>query len=187
LIPALIGALATCAFGAARPGKKKILDSLGLDFLSASIEGGLGAVICMLPRTDPPGDCEPEQAGEALARAGGVLARLILRGVVVRLGGDVPATREALIGQFRSSKLGDGFALWIEQNWKNLLTNPRLRVESKRSGGGADIVVSERKSRAPAAARPPAADPPTFPAINAAAQAATLVAAAAQGAPFCPL
>jgi hypothetical protein len=187
LIPALVQTLSATALSGAPAGKRVILTALGLNFLSESIEGSLGEVICVLPRMDRSGDCEPEQAGEALARAGSILARLILRGVVVRLAGDVPATREALIGQFRSSKLGDGFALWIEQNWKDLLTNPRLRVESKRSGGGADIVVSERKSRAPAAVRPPAADPPTFPAINAAAQAATLVAAAAQGAPFCPL
>jgi hypothetical protein len=47
--------------------------------------------------------------------------------------------------------------------------------------------LSERNPRKSASSQPPAPDPPTFPpgtALNA--QAATLIAAAAQGAPFCP-
>jgi hypothetical protein len=187
LVPVLVQTLSAAAYGEAPAGKKGILTALGLNFLSESIEGGLGEVICVLPRMDRSGDGEPEQTGEALARAGGVLARLVLKGVVARLAGGAAAKRDALIGEFRSSRLGDGLAFWIERNWKDLLANPRLQVESRLSGAGGEVIASERKPRVPAAPRPPAADAPTFAAINAAAQAATLVAAAAQGAPFCPL
>jgi hypothetical protein len=47
--------------------------------------------------------------------------------------------------------------------------------------------LSERSPRVPGTFREPAVDPPTFSSnMDAAAQAATLVAAAAEGKPFCP-
>ena len=55
------------------------------------------------------------------------------------------------------------------------------------SGAPASPPVYQRPAPPDATYREPASDPPTFPAdIDAAAQAATLAAAAASGQPFCP-
>lgn len=89
----------------------------------------------------------------------------------------------------------------------NLMSSGRLHWHVRRgtvlaAPGQKSALTRERKSdkfvafplawRKPAAAfsssRQPAVDPPTFPLhINAAAQATVFLAAAAQGAPFCPI
>jgi len=119
---------------------------------------------------------EVERAAEQLALAVGILSRTILQGIVRYLlnGGSAPTRRgtivteqvvrthetkiiadEAevhLVRQLRSSKLDSSFAAWVEQNWKDLLTNPLLRLRPRpRTGGGsasADHVSSERMPRA---------------------------------------
>jgi hypothetical protein len=159
-------------------------------------------------------DSEIEQAAAELALAIGILVRLILQGIVAYLlsrgspattrgtiaTGPAGRTHETkiiadevvaeLVGQLRSSKLDGSLAPWVEQNWKDLLTNPQLRLRPRLSGGAvsADRVSSERRPRAPIPPSTPANDPPVFSSdTNLVAQAATLVAAAAQGAPFCPV
>jgi hypothetical protein len=79
-----------------------------------------------------------------------------------------------------------------------LLVSGRLHIhalfEQEPPGGTSSVAIdappapfplSQRKAP-PIADRPPISDPPTFSDIDGAAQAATLVAAAAAGAPFCP-
>lgn len=93
-----------------------------------------------------------------------------------------------LLAALRSSKLGDRFAAWVENNWIELLSNPRPRVAARRSGGGQDHAVFESRPKVAKVAAPqPKPDPPTFSGIDFEEQAATLVAAVAQGMPFCPI
>jgi hypothetical protein len=159
---------------------------------------------------------EPDTAtGLALAIA--VLVRLILQGIVhylrnrpltavapLTVGPSQVAgkpevktgTRETviqLVDRLRSSQLGDAFETWVSSNWSDLLKNPRLQsATSLRDGGGSSKVgqvISQRRPRvSPPPTTPTAPEPPTFPPdIDMSAQAATLIAAAAQGLPFCPM
>jgi len=92
-----------------------------------------------------------DRAADQLARVSGILMRLILEAIVAYLLKKVAmsstrgamatvngvrtvgaqATAEAsvaeLVGKLRASKLGAGFADWVESNWRDLMENPRLR------------------------------------------------------------
>ena len=161
-------------------------------------------------------DQEVERAAEELALATGILGRAILRGIVEYLENGSRAPRRGsvasghavgtpetalptdaavaqLVAHLRSCKLENGFAIWVERNWKELLKNLRLRIRPRMGGGSvaAELgrVSSGRTPRVPLAQfSQPESDPSTFSSdVRLAAQAATLVAAAAQGTPFCPV
>jgi len=78
-------------------------------------------------------------AAEEFAYAVGLIFRGILQGVVAFLlakGSAAAASRvPEPVGKLRSSKLGAGFADWVERNWRSLVENPRLN-KGKQSGGG---------------------------------------------------
>lgn len=141
-----------------------ILTWLGVGFLAASILGGLGELISLelsaVRRGWAAGDlsgprrsAEIEAAAQELAKAAGVLIRLILEGILAYLmrgapmatsraatatvnqvrsaGSEVVAaeTVAAVVKELRSKSklLGKGFADWVELNWQKLLDNPKLR------------------------------------------------------------
>ena len=178
------------------------LPAFGLEFLPQSAGSGLAETVRVLQSglskadgaTGHRGaerDSEIEQAAEELARAAGILVRAILQGIVEYLLTRGSSAVPLIVGQLRSSRLDSSLATWVEQNWNELLTNPQLRPRPKLGGGGAaaERVSSGRVPRAPAIpVVQPAAEPPTFSSdAMLEAQAATLVAAAAVGAPFCPV
>lgn len=198
------------AQGARSLDNKSILGMLRLEFLADSIDSSLGGVVC-LARMGVPMDSarESENAAEAVAAAAGMVARLILQGIVTSLvktsspqgavatalGARNPsaaivsnAAVAQLVEHLRASKLGDGFGTWVKNNWKDLFTNSWLQLGAWRGGGAVDRIVSEPRAPKMAASSPePTPEPATFSDANLAAQAATLVAAAARGAPFCPV
>jgi hypothetical protein len=139
-----------------------IMTWLGVGFIAASIIGGLGELISLelsaVRRGWAAGDlngprrsAEIEAAAQELAKAAGVLMRLILEGIIAYLmrGAPMATTRTAagtvaqvrtagsevvasetvasLVAQLRKSRLGKGFADWVELNWQKLLDNPKLR------------------------------------------------------------
>jgi len=95
---------------------------------------------------------EIDQAARGLARCVGILFRLILQGVValilgkggVSVGkgmastgrsvltkgiqGTADVTVADVVAQLRQSKLPKAFADWVEQNWEDLLRNPKLQT-----------------------------------------------------------
>jgi len=99
---------------------------------------------------------EINRAAQELARALGILFRLILQGILAYVlkkgavsssraaastgqtiiqGGTRAAADETLAevsGLLRKSKLPDGFAVWLEKNWDDLKRNPKLA--SKKTG-----------------------------------------------------
>src|SRR5882724_8926635 len=108
-------------------------------------------------------------AAHELARTVGILFRLILQAIVVYLlkKAAVSATRGAmstagavqaegaaavsdatiaeLVGKLRSSKFGGRFATWVEENWRDMVRNPRLKEAqaprpSEGTGGGGTSV-----------------------------------------------
>ena len=158
-----------------------ILTWLGVAFLLESIGSGLGEMAAMVwlggqhawhaaDRRGIDRDREIGNAARELARAVGILMRLLLEGIVAYLLknaamsstrgaiGTVRALRGAgaeavanetvagLVSKLRASRLGDGFATWIEKNWKDLISNTRLRP--KALAGARDGAVAESQRSA---------------------------------------
>jgi hypothetical protein len=149
-----------------------ILTWLGVGFLLKSIGTGMAELTALvyggsqrawhaggLPIAER--NNEIQRAAQDLAKAVGVLVRLLLQGVVayllknaavtssraamatgqgVRTAGSEAAADQAvaeLVSKLRASKLGDGFAKWVEKNWKDLVKDPRLRPRTAGGGGAA--------------------------------------------------
>jgi len=66
------------------------------------------------------------QASDKFARAVAVVIRLVLEGVVLYLTAKGVSKLPELVAQLRSSRLGEGFAVWVEKNHQRLLNNPKL-------------------------------------------------------------
>ena len=186
----------------------------GLGEMRCVLDMGISLIYSAAEQRIGDRDSEVEQIAEQLALAVGILSWAILHGIVAylldtgdtgRTPGDItfdPRVRAQetkviaeqklgqLIGQLRSSKLDNSFAAWVEHHWGDLIANPRLRPRPKidlRSGAvpATDTVIATRASFP---VSQPVSDPPTFSSDdNLSAQAATLIAAAAQGAAFCPV
>jgi hypothetical protein len=111
-------------------------------------------------------DFEVEKAAGELARAVGVLLHLILQRIVTylqinnspglprssspgqtALAGKKPNDEgiEKLVALLRSSALDDPFATWIQENWRYLLVNPRLR-QRPRTGSAARPLDTDTSS-----------------------------------------
>jgi hypothetical protein len=174
---------------------------LGSEFLQQSIQGrltevvwaqqdGMARAMHAVELFGSERDREVERAAEQLAAGIGILVRLILEGIAAyaRPGRRVATEDEAtqLVNQLAAGRLGKDFASWVATNWKGLIDDPRLRA-TPRGGGSAYVerAVFDRKPPV-AATTPPASDSPTFSDVDLVSQAAALVAAAAQGKPFCP-
>jgi hypothetical protein len=176
-----------------------ILTWLGIAFLLESIGSGLGEMAAMVwigtqhawhaaERRGADREREIGTAAHELAKAVGILIRLLLEGIVAYLlkkpamsstrgvirtaravrsaGAEAVAdeTVAALVSKLRASQLGDGFATWVEKNWKDLVKNPRLRPKALAGGGGAlaaEAESSAKPSKAPKRPEePPAAESP---------------------------
>lgn len=116
-----------------------ILNYLGLAFLAAYIGGALFYAGCKAKQAVRIAWEAPEhqektsevfRAADLLGEAVGQVFAGILQGVVAFLLAKGTANAAArvpeLVGQLRQSKLGAGFAAWVEANWKTLIENPRL-------------------------------------------------------------
>jgi hypothetical protein len=133
---------------------------------------------------------EIDDAANALADAVGIFVLLILQGIVAWVfgkagiratkgalaagrtvstaGSDVAAAEAVgvLVKQLRASKLGSGFADWVEENWPRLRDDPKLRIQPRPpvgdgpgvadgKGSGADRTTGSKQARTPIS---PAAD-----------------------------
>jgi hypothetical protein len=136
-----------------------LLAWMGLGFLAVAIGQGMGELTGVLRRAihcawqapehrSPP--FEIDRAAEDLARAVGILFRLILQGLLAYvlkngavsagqvaastgrtiISGGTHAAADATLAEvsalLRKSKLPDGFVVWLERNWEDLKWNPKL-------------------------------------------------------------
>jgi hypothetical protein len=62
------------------------------------------------------------------------LIRLVLEGIVLYLTARGIAKLPELVAQLRNSRLGEGFAVWVEKNHQRLMSNPKL-MQSSGAGG----------------------------------------------------
>jgi len=178
-----------------------ILTWLGVGFLLKSIGTGLGELTALVSGASqrawhaaqlPSGrrNTEIQHAANDLAKAVGVVVRLLLQGIVAYLlknaamassraalatgqavrtaGSEVVAeqTVAELVGKLRASKLGDGFANWVQKNWRDLVKDPRFRPRAAEGGGAASAAQSSARTSARGGSTgPPAAtrDSPLLP------------------------
>lgn len=136
-----------------------LLNYLGLAFLAvyvgtSLIEAGhlaAHAVQRAWAAADKPSalrEHEISAAAREYAEAIALVFRGVLQGVVAFLiarGTAAAASRvPELVSNLRSSKLGEGFAVWIEKNWKGLIENPLLEARGTFGGpGGAGASASK--------------------------------------------
>lgn len=73
-----------------------------------------------------PGHSEVMAASRKFACAVAVLIRLVLEGVVLYITARGVAKLPELVAQLRNSRLGEGFAVWVEKNHQRLMSNPKL-------------------------------------------------------------
>jgi hypothetical protein len=129
------------------------------------------------------------QAAQQLARSVGILMRLILQAIVAYLlkkaamnatrglmttagalkaegaAAVSDATVAELVGRLRSSRLGGDFADWVEDNWKTLVKDPRLKdvkvadVGAKAGAGGSGGAAGDSAASKPPTSPKPKADP----------------------------
>jgi hypothetical protein len=137
-----------------------ILEWLGVAFLAAYVLASMVAAAKKFYEGDtvawrsvdagPSADLEVERAAKILAGAVAEIFRGILQGIVAFLIskgiGAAKARVPELVGKLRSSRLGRGFAEWVETNWERLINNKKLRPGGEASppapgpsggGGGA--------------------------------------------------
>ena len=179
-----------------------LLTWLGLASLIQPVANGLGELsnqvsmattLAWAAYGSPSQETQIDQAASHYADAVAVLMRLILIGIVARLTAGQAATASAgvagsagrlssagataeataaLIKDLRKSRLGAGFADWVEANSPQLLANPKLRLQPAPGvGGSAGAVVGRASPVVPAAPRSPA---PQSQRLSAAAPAAEL-------------
>jgi hypothetical protein len=83
-----------------------------------------------------------DHAAHRFADAVALVFRGVLQGVVAFLlakGTAAAASRVAeLVGKLRASKIGAGFAEWVERNWQGLVNEPKLRTQEAAGGAGAE-------------------------------------------------
>ena len=80
-----------------------------------------------------PGFTEVTSASKKFAMAVAVLIRLVLESVVLYLTARGAAKLPELVAQLKNSRLGEGFAVWVENNHESLLSNQKL---IQKVGGG---------------------------------------------------
>ena len=101
----------------------------------------LGYMSDMMPchNDSIPGFRHVTAASEKFARAVAVLIRLVLEGVALYLTARGVSRLPELVAQLRSSRLGEGFAVWVERNHQHLMRNPKLA----QSAGGGGVVPTK--------------------------------------------
>ena len=138
---AAIGAKAGFEFGVF------VLTWLGIGFLIVYIGEHLGEVIAHISagverawyagKRLQPEKTDVEEAAKEMARGIAVLFRLVLEGIVMYLlakGAAAVAQRlPKLVEALKDSKLGKGFAEWIEKNHKSLIEDPKTNPQLRRS------------------------------------------------------
>lgn len=146
-----------------------VLTWLGVGFLAVHIAGGLGELVSLQVSAVRRGwaagemsgarrSAEIDAAAQELAKAAGVLMRLILEGILAYLMRGAPvATARAATGTInqvragssqavaaetvssllaelaKAKRLGGDFAEWVKLNWQKLYDNPKLRRYEQKS------------------------------------------------------
>jgi ADP-ribosyltransferase exoenzyme len=174
-----IGAVPGAALGASAglEAGVALLDVLGLGFLAdaivTSVEGatrkaGLAVHEAWHSVDDPRSRWfHVDHAARGLAQSLGILMHGVLQGVVAFLtakGGSAIASRvPELVAKLRSSRLGQGFASWVERRAPALLENERLKPSlAPEPSGGATPELAAAPEPAPAP-RPPRPSKPATP------------------------
>lgn len=161
-----IGAGPGAAFGASAGFEAGValLEGLGLAFLVTVVGASVADAGRLAQRgvreawhaVEDPGSkwFHIDHAGGTLANAAAALMRGILQGIVAFLvakGANAAAPRvPELLTRLRASRLGEGFAVWVERNWASLVKNERLTRQSTPAPAARLNRVNAPKSASPA-------------------------------------
>ena len=74
-----------------------------------------------------PGPSRVMLSSKYFARAVAVAIRLVLEGIVLYITARGVGKLPELVAQLKNSRLGEGFAVWVENNHQRLLANPKLK------------------------------------------------------------
>lgn len=162
-----------------------LLDFLGLAFLAiyigkslvnAAEMAGHGVSLAWHGRDNPTTQARTiATASRTLAAAVAEVFRGVLQGIVAFLLAKGTAAAAArvpeLVAKLRGSKLGAGFAEWVERNWSRLVDNPRLKeaparkvdTVSRPAGGGEPAPNSTSGHAGQRSASAPPKKPPEPP------------------------
>jgi hypothetical protein len=155
-----IGAAPGAAFGATAGFEAGValLEGLGLAFLVTAIGASVAEAGRLAHRAvheawnsvDEPSSrwFHVDHSGRTLASASAALLRGVLQGIVAFLvtkGANAAASQvPELAAKLRASKLGQGFAAWVERNWASLIKNERLQQKQAPAQAGGSR--SDRRS-----------------------------------------
>ncbi len=130
-----------------------ILEWLGIGFLVVYVAANLYEIVNVLidsierawnagSKGDGKEQVEINAAADGIARAVGILFRLILQAIVLYLtakGTQAVAQRvPQLVNNLKKSRLGEPFAKWIEKNYQSLIDDPKLNPNKKPPAAQAD-------------------------------------------------
>jgi len=122
-----------------------LLEWMGVGFLIVYVSGKLGEVLQLAGEgiqtawdaPSRPGDVSAriDVGARQLAHSVAVLVRLLLEAIVAYLLKEGIEALPSLVGKLRRSRLGEGFAIWVERNWRSLVEDPRLRPKARTKTG----------------------------------------------------
>lgn len=153
-----------------------ILNWMGLAFLAVYVGKNLGEVTGLLAigverawnagKHGTTKQADIDAGAVKIARAIAVLFRLILEAIVMYLLAEgvaaVAKRLPSLLKSLRESKLGKGFAEWIERNYKGMMEDPRLNPELRKPKAGAGVSAGGGggpKGQPTKSAKPPSPKP----------------------------
>lgn len=151
-----------------------ILEWMGLAFLALYVGKNLGEVTGLLAigverawnagKHGTTEQADIDAGAVKIARAVAVLFRLILEAIVMYLlaeGVAAVANRlPRLLKGLKESKLGKGFAEWVEKNYKGMMEDPRLNPKLRKPKEGAGVSAAEGGGPK---GQPPKSDKPSSP------------------------
>jgi hypothetical protein len=152
-----------------------ILEWLGIGFLAVYIAKNLSQVVKVLGagvvRAWNAGDHgasvdqDLDAAGKNIAKAIGILFRLILEAVVMYLLQEgiaaVSARVPGLVKSLSESKLGRGFGEWIGKNYRRLIDDPKVNPKLRESSGTGGTGGQAPDAHSPASVRDTSPEPVT--------------------------
>jgi hypothetical protein len=152
-----------------------LLEWMGIGFLIVYVSSKLGEVLQLAGEGvqtawDAPShpdsiSARVDQGARQLAHSVAVLVRLLLEAIVAYLLKEGFEALPSLVGKLRRSRLGQGFATWIETNWRSLVEDSRLRPapRTKAAAAGSEEGPPTHTTEPPAKPPEPSRPPMSFP------------------------
>jgi hypothetical protein len=139
-----------------------LIEHMGSSLQDAVLRIEFGLVRAWGPRSASDGffcrDGDVEKAADEIALGIAVIIRCILEGVVLFLTAKGTSKLPELVANLKRSRLGEGFAIWVELNYLQLLKNPRFTMRTGTSAAAQKPTKIIDHSNIPEQPRPPSGE-----------------------------